>query len=170
MSRRVDEDIRRLSQKLHNILSTNWISTLWRCISWTTSLTISASFGTSCMRALNSKKEQWCISKQITDHWVVRRPPSWVCEQYPKTQCSSIESWIQMLQHKVVSMFCHWAIRLSRDWWKTRDRKSRLLMTRPSGMQRETESDRMTLVGVSRDLLTSLTTPIKISISVDSIR
>jgi len=37
----------RSSQKLHNILSTNLISTLWRGISWTTSLTISASLATS---------------------------------------------------------------------------------------------------------------------------
>jgi len=33
----------RFSQQLHNILMTNLISTLWRCIFWTTSLTISAS-------------------------------------------------------------------------------------------------------------------------------
>jgi len=37
----------RLSQKLHNIVSTNQISTLWSCICRTTSLTISASFATS---------------------------------------------------------------------------------------------------------------------------
>jgi len=37
----------RSSQKLHNILSTNRNSSLWRCISWTTSLTVSASLATS---------------------------------------------------------------------------------------------------------------------------
>jgi len=37
----------RSSQKFHNTLSTNRISTLWRCISWTTSLTVSARLVTS---------------------------------------------------------------------------------------------------------------------------
>jgi len=39
----------RSSQKLHNILLTNRISTFWRCISWTTSLTRSDSLATSSM-------------------------------------------------------------------------------------------------------------------------
>jgi len=47
----------RLSQKLHKIVLKNCISTVFRNISCTTSLTISASFAASSMEALNSLKE-----------------------------------------------------------------------------------------------------------------
>jgi len=44
------------SEKLQNIVSTNHISTLSRCISWPPSLTICASFATLSMWTLNSHK------------------------------------------------------------------------------------------------------------------
>jgi len=47
----------RSGHKLHNTLSTNQILTLWRGISWTTCLTLSASLANSELRALNSQNK-----------------------------------------------------------------------------------------------------------------
>jgi len=62
----------RSSQKLHNILSTNRISTLWRCISLTTSLTRSASLAMSEMHSMNSQRERcgsWISITTIKSSW-----------------------------------------------------------------------------------------------------
>jgi len=56
-------------------------------------------------------------------------------------------------------------MRLSSEWWKTHDQKSRPFMTWPSGVQCQKVSYRITLLGVSRDLPTSQTTSITISVS-----
>ena len=72
------------SQKLHNILSTNRISTLWRCISWTTSLTISTSLATSEIYALNSQKKRWWSLNNHTDNQIFMRAPFGFVNDSPK--------------------------------------------------------------------------------------
>jgi len=87
----------RFGQKLHIILLTYWISTLWRCICWTSSLAIFAGLANSQIQALSSWNARWSILNKHTDNWNVIRPPSRFCQCKPKRRCFSIESWIQIL-------------------------------------------------------------------------
>jgi len=81
----------RSSPTWHNILSTNWIPSLGTSISSTTSLSLSASFATSYMHALNSQKERWCILNKPSDTRIGRRLPSRYCERTRGRICFSIQ-------------------------------------------------------------------------------
>jgi len=155
---------RRLSDQLHNILSMNRISTLWRCIIWTTSLTISGRFTTSSMQALNYQQKQWWTVIKGTNNRIVARPPFRLCEGMPGRRCFSIESWMQTLQNNIARLIYLWPKHLSSEWWKTHDLKSRPLRNWPSGVQCPKGSYRIPLLGVSRELPTSQTTSFMSSI------
>jgi len=73
-----------------------------------------------------------------------------------------------MIRKNVVTMKCLPLQHLSSQRWKTCNQMSRPLMTWSRGGQWQMGSCRITLVGVSRDLPTSQTTSIMISISIVS--
>jgi len=75
---------------------------------------------------------------------------------------------MQTLRNYLATIICLQPKCLSSKWRRPSDQKSRPLMTRPSGVQYHKGSYRITLLGVSRDLPTSQTTSITISISVVS--
>jgi len=95
-----------LSQRLLNILSTNRISTIRRCMTWTTSLTIFASLATFQMQPLKCQKEWWWILNMCTGNLMIRRPPSRSCKQPPKRRCFSIECSMHSLHNNVATMKC----------------------------------------------------------------
>ena len=94
------------NQTSHNIMLTNCISTLWRCTSETTSLTISASLATSWMQALSSQTERWWIINKRTDTRTIMRPPGRLSVWKPEMRCFSTESSMQILENNVVTMKC----------------------------------------------------------------
>jgi len=142
----------RASQKLHNILLTNWISTMWRYMSWTTSLTISASFATFEIQDLNSQNEWWGILNKRTNNRIVKKAPSRFCEWQPERCGFSITSLTQSLDIILAMMIFFEQEFLSREWCNTRDPKFRPSMTWPSGVQCLKGSCRSTLLAISRYL------------------
>jgi len=97
---------------------------------------------------------------------LVLRPPSCFSERMTKWRCFRVEWWMQLLEENVAMMKYVEPTLLSSEWRKSCDQKSRPLMTRPSHVQCQQGSYRITLVGVSRDMPTSQTMSIILNILV----
>jgi len=93
-------------QKLRYMLLTNWISILRRCISWTTSVTLSASLATASLQALNSRQKQWWILDMHIDYWIIVRLPSRFCAGKPKWSHFGMEHRMQMVPNTIVIIKC----------------------------------------------------------------
>jgi len=87
------------SHKLHNILLTNQISSLWKYISGTTSQIIFACFETPETPGFHSQRDHRLVINKRTNNPAVMRPPFTPCNWMPDRRCLSIKSRILTLQN-----------------------------------------------------------------------